>query len=66
MKVVEIKHIAQLKGIAIGKMKKADLIRAIQSREGNNTCFESATNPMTGENPCDLSACCWRSDCVAG
>jgi hypothetical protein len=64
MKVVEIKQIAQQKGVSSVKMKKADLIRAIQSQEGNNTCFESATNPLTGVTPCDLSACCWRSDCV--
>jgi hypothetical protein len=64
MKVVEIKQIAQQKGITPGKMKKAELVRAIQSQEGSTTCFESATNPLTGVNPCDLSACCWRSDCV--
>jgi hypothetical protein len=64
MKIVEIRQIAQQKGVISGKMKKADLIRAIQSQEGNNICFESATNPLTGVNPCDLSACCWRSDCV--
>ena len=64
MKIVKIRQIAQQKGIKSGKMKKADLIRAIQNQEGNSICFESAVNPLTAMDPCDLSACSWRSDCV--
>jgi hypothetical protein len=64
MKVTEIRIIAQKKGIKTGKMRKADLIRAIQSSEGNVTCFETAVNPVTGANPCDIIGCIWHSDCV--
>ena len=42
-----------------GKMKKADLIRAIQEKVGNFSCFQSA------ENFCDQDTCCWRPDCLA-
>ena len=41
-----------------GKMKKVDLIRAIQSKEGNPACFD------TGKNFCDQTDYCWRSDCL--
>lgn len=41
-----------------GKMRKADLIRAIQEREGNFSCFQSA------KNFCDQAACCWRLECL--
>jgi len=64
MIVAEIKKIALQKGVTPKKMKKADLIRAIQNQEGNVTCFESAINPMTGAKPCDIAGCCWHSDCV--
>ncbi len=64
MIVAEIKKIALQKGVKPGKMKKADLIRAIQGQERNMTCFGSAANPITGVNPCDIEGCCWHSDCV--
>ena len=64
MKVAEIKKIALQKGVKSGKMKKADLVRAIQGQEGNLTCFGSAINPITGSKPCDIAGCCWHSDCV--
>jgi hypothetical protein len=64
MKVTEIRIIAQKKGIKAGKMKKGDLVRAIQRQEGNIACFETAANPVTGTNPCDIMGCCWREDCV--
>lgn len=58
MKVVEIREIAKQKGIKTGKMKKVELVRAIQAAEGNAACFQ------TGINPCDQVGCCWRSDCI--
>jgi hypothetical protein len=59
MKVGEIREIAKQKGIKAGKMKKVELVRAIQAGEGNSPCFQ------TGRNPCDQLGCCWRSDCIA-
>ena len=59
MKVADIKKIAKDTGVAPGKMKKADLILAIQKAEGNTPCFAtSAAASCTEEN------CLWRSDCV--
>ena len=58
MKVQEIKQIAVKMGIKPGKMKKAELIRTIQTTEGNHPCFQTA------DNNCDQTACCWRSDCI--
>ena len=42
MKIQDIKNIAMKKGVNAGKMKKTDLIRAIQVAEGNNACFATS------------------------
>ncbi len=58
MKMVEIKEKAKTLGIKPGKTRKADLIRAIQTNEGNVACFETKTDH------CDQVECCWRDDCL--
>jgi hypothetical protein len=58
MKLDEIKEIAKQHDIKIAKMKKAELVRAIQSAEGNVPCFE--TGQAAG---CGQSDCLWLSDC---
>lgn len=58
MKMVDIKTLAKKKGINPGKMRKADLIHAIQENEGNSPCFQ------TGRTTCDQMTCCWRADCM--
>jgi hypothetical protein len=58
MKVAEIKSRAKDLGIKPGKMKKGELIRTIQSSEGNIACFES------GNTACDQFDCLWRADCL--
>lgn len=58
MKVTEIKTRAKKLGINPGKLKKTDLILAIQKAENNPTCFG------TGAPSCPETACCWRSDCI--
>lgn len=40
------------------KLKDVDLIRTIQSKEGNPTCFAS------GVKSCDQNKCCWRENCI--
>jgi len=43
--------------MAIG-MSKADIIKAVQTQEGNAACF--GTDPVR----CGQTACLWREDCV--
>ena len=58
MNMTEIKGKAQQLGIQAGKMKKVDLIRAIQSKEGNSPCFETA------KDYCNQLSCAWRKACL--
>lgn len=60
MNMQEIRGLAKDLGIKSSKMKKAELIQAIQLSEGNFSCFATAT---TGE--CDQMECIWRDDCFA-
>lgn len=58
MKLEEIKEIAKQHDVKVGKLKKADLVRAIQAAEGNEVCFE------TGQaDHCMQEKCLWRADC---
>ncbi|HIJ80911.1 MAG TPA: SAP domain-containing protein [Desulfuromonadales bacterium] len=58
MKLEEIKEIAKQHSIKTGKMKKAELVKAIQQAEGNVVCFETNQSDTCGQN-----ACLWRPDC---
>lgn len=58
MKLEEIKEIAKQHSIKAGKMKKAELVRAIQGAEGNSQCFQTGTSATCGQN-----RCLWREDC---
>jgi hypothetical protein len=57
MKMAEIRKKAQNLGLNSGKMKKADLIRSIQTKEGNDPCYK------VKNGSCDQYECCWRDDC---
>ncbi len=59
MKVNEVKQKAKALGINWGKMKKAELIRAIQRAEGNTPCFGNSNN-----GNCPYTNCCFREDCL--
>ena len=59
MKLEEIREIAKQHNIKPGKMKKADLIRAIQQAENNDPCFDTGKVDHCGQH-----ACLWREDCV--
>lgn len=59
MTLAEIKSKAKGMGINPGRMKKADLIHAIQTSEGNTPCFGSGTPA------CPYTTCCWRMDCLS-
>jgi hypothetical protein len=58
MKLEEIKEIARQHEIKVGKLKKAELIRAIQQAEGNEVCFASGQS-----SECGQPACLWREEC---
>ncbi len=58
MKIQDIRTIASKMGIKAGKLKKVDLIRAIQKAEGNCPCYAAAGHE------CDQINCLWREDCM--
>jgi hypothetical protein len=58
MKLEEIKEIAKQHSIKVGKMKKAELVRAIQQAEKNEECFETGKADVCGQDEC-----IWREDC---
>jgi hypothetical protein len=59
MKLEEIKEMAKQHNIKVGKLKKAELVRAIQDAEGNEICFETGTADNCGQD-----ACLWREVCA--
>jgi len=58
MTVKEIREKAKEMGVKPGRLNKTQLIRAIQTQEGNYPCFQTALDT------CDQEACCWREDCL--
>ena len=59
MKMQEVREKAKKLGLKPGKIKKkVNLIRAIQSEEGNLPCYQ------TEVGSCDQTDCCWRDDCL--
>ena len=59
MKMTDVQTKAKKMGIKPQRLKKADLIRKIQTEEGNSPCFQ-----MT-EGSCNQEDCCWRKDCLS-
>jgi len=58
MKLEVVCTIAKSHGIHTGKRLKTDLVKAIQSDEGNFDCFATAYAGV-----CDQGECLWREDC---
>lgn len=58
MKVEEVRQVARAKGIAPGHLKKTDLVRHVQRKEGNFDCFGTAVDGV-----CSQWDCLWRADC---
>lgn len=57
----EILGIAAERGMrGVSRLRKADLVRAIQKDEGNYPCFGTA------HGQCDRTDCLWRGDCLRG
>lgn len=62
MRVKDIRDRAQAMGIPkTAKMKKVELIQAIQLAEGNTDCFGTGADIRCGEMDC-----LWREDCFDG
>ena len=59
MTVKELRELARERGVKIGKLRKAELIRTIQADEANNPCY--GTEAVGG---CGQDGCLWRQDCV--
>lgn len=58
MKMTEAQKIAKKIGINPSKMRKTELVRTIQEKEGNFPCYQTP-----GAENCDQMNCCWRDDC---
>jgi len=59
MNLKDIKGIARKQGVKTDKMKKDEMIRAIQRAECNFDCFGKAVS-----GNCTQSDCLWREDCL--
>ena len=60
MKFQEIQKIAKKMNINTYRMKKADIVQAIQKKENNIECYGTNRVEYCGEEQCS-----WRSDCIA-
>jgi len=58
MKMMEIKKKAQGLGVEPGKMKKADIIHAIQKAENCTPCYGKSNGQ------CPYTNCCFMEDCL--
>ncbi|HTZ11290.1 MAG TPA: SAP domain-containing protein [Candidatus Margulisiibacteriota bacterium] len=59
MRLSEIEKKARSLGIRdTWRYSKKELIKMIQNKEGNYSCFGTAVGF------CDQLACCWRLDCI--
>ncbi len=58
MKLEEIRSIAKSHHINPSKLSKTELVKSIQSGEGNFDCFATAYDGV-----CDQLGCSWREDC---
>jgi len=60
MKFNDVRKIAKGMNLNTYRMKKQDVIRAIQRLEGNPECYGTPTVAS-----CNEAGCLWRSDCLA-
>ncbi|MDY6980149.1 MAG: SAP domain-containing protein [Pseudomonadota bacterium] len=58
MQMQEIRNLAKQHGLKTSRQSKINLIRHIQSAEGNFGCFATAIDGV-----CDQPGCLWREDC---
>lgn len=58
MRMEDVREMAKALGVKSARLKKTELIRAIQTAEGNFPCFGTASGY------CDQSDCAFRDDCL--
>ena len=58
MTIPEVKRKAREIGVRPGRLKKSELIRAIQTAEGNMACYGTA------KGGCPNADCCFMVDCL--
>jgi hypothetical protein len=58
MTIDQIREIAKCQNIKVSKIKKSDLVRAIQQVEGNPPCSDTNSSDLCGQ-----ATCLWREDC---
>ncbi len=58
MKMPHVRKIAKQRGLTVGRLKKFELIRMIQSHEGNRPCYATDVDGV-----CIERACLWIDDC---
>lgn len=58
MNMNQVKEVAKDRGVKPGRLKKEELIRAIQGQEGNPECFNTNFSQQCGQE-----GCLWRGDC---
>lgn len=58
MNMNQVKAVAKERGVKPGKLKKTELVRAIQDAEGNPSCFSTEFSGICGQEEC-----LWREDC---
>ena len=58
MNMNQVKTVAKERGVVPGRMKKTELIRAIQQQEGNPQCYNTQFS-----QDCGQPHCLWREDC---
>ena len=59
MNMAQIRTVAKELGVKSGKLRKIELIHAIQSAENNPQCFS-----INYARKCGQDNCLWRGDCV--
>ncbi|MFO8024443.1 SAP domain-containing protein [Thiohalophilus sp.] len=60
MQMQEIRQLAKQHGLKTARQSKINLVRHIQSAEGNFECFATAIDGV-----CDQPGCLWREDCFS-
>ena len=58
MNMTQLREFARSRGLNPGRLKKTELVRAIQQAENNPQCFNTGFSAECGQEQC-----LWREDC---